>query len=925
MRKVLSIDKNWKFIVEPQKDEKEKLGHTETYASVKAGASRGFASKFANDGDWRSVNLPHDRKTEVEISPDENSVHGGRVCETIWYRKNFEIPEEFSDKSFTLVFEGISPYSEIFFNGSLMKVGESAYNEQVIDISPRVHFGGEPNVIAVKIDGSKCEGWWYEGSGIYRHAKLYIKEKLHIAHNGLFACPVKDSDGNWKVEVSAEVENSAYIPDECVAEFVILDKNGNAVGKSSANATVDAIQTVTVKTEITVDNPELWDIDNPTLYKVVCRLKKKDETVDELTENFGFRTAVFDAEKGFVLNGKQVKLKGVCCHQDHAGVGVAVPDSIHEYRIIRLKEMGANAYRCAHNWPAKEILDACDRLGMVVMDENRRFEPSENKILEFENMIRRDRNHPSIIMWSLFNEEELQGSDEGRRIYERLKASVHKLDKSRAVTGALHFGWLEDTGTALSMDVTGINYNLGMLDRFHAKYPNQPIVGSENNSSLTIRGEVYDDRDNNILKDYDDCATGWGSSMQKAWSVVRERDFVSGLFIWTGFDYRGEPTPFEYPTVSSLFGVMDTCGFPKTLYYICQACFKEEPVMHIFPHWNHKAGEVVKVITVTNGDEVELFLNGKSLGRKESEICNQLIWDVEYVPGELKAVSYKNGGVFAEEVVKTSGIPAKIVAEAHKTTVKNNGLDAVAVNVFVADADGNPVATANNLIKFEAKGGKILGCGNGNPNSHETDASNERLLFNGKCQAVVLCEQEAKEFKVLVTSEGLEGAEISFEIAEESAPETVKSSGSRNIYIWTKSVKGFAEKPAGDMKIHDTDMNDFVPVNVYGTPWQTLEDGWNLYRTKVEVSGEGRVMCNMFITEFIYDEYEMWVNGRLVSAEVNKEPRMVADVPCPHTLDVDFECEAGGTAEITILIKVNGLSRAGIPGNNGKRIAFVVK
>lgn len=925
MRKVLSLDKKWKFIIEPEKGEKEKLGHTETYASVKSGACRGFASKGTNDENWRSVDLPHDRKTEVEISPDENSVHGGRVCETLWYRKNFEIPAEYSEKSFTLVFEGISPYSEIFFNGSLMKVGESAYNEYVIDITPRVHFGGEPNVIAVKIDGSKCEGWWYEGAGIYRHAKLYVKEKLHIAHNGLFACPVKECDGKWKVEVSADVENSAYVSDECTAEFVIFDKNGNVVGKKEVSANLEAIYTVNVKTEIAVDNPELWDIDNPVLYKLVCTLKKNGESIDEVTENFGFRTAVFDAEKGFLLNGKQVKLKGVCCHQDHAGVGVAVPDSIHEYRIIRLKEMGANAYRCAHNWPAKEILDTCDRLGMLVMDENRRFEASENKILEFENMIRRDRNHPSVIMWSLFNEEELQGSDEGRRIYERLKASVHKLDKSRAVTGALHHGFLEENGTALSMDVTGINYNLYMFDRFHAKYPNQPIVGSENNSSLTVRGEVYDCDEKGIKKDYDDFATGWGSSMQKAWGVVRERDFVSGLFIWTGFDYRGEPTPFTYPTVSSLFGVMDTCGFAKTLYYICQACFKDEPLMHIFPHWNHKAGDVVKVITVTNGDEVELFLNGKSLGRKKSEICNQLIWDVEYAPGELKAISYKNGEVYAEDVVKTSGSPVKIVAEAHKTTVKNNGMDAVAVNVSVVDADGNPVATADNLIKFEVEGGKVLGCGNGNPNSHEIDASNERLLFNGKAQAVVLCEEGVKDFKVMVSSEGLESAEVSFEITDAPAPETVKSEGTRNLFVWTKSVKGFAEKPSGDMKIDDTDMNNFVPVNIYGTQWQTLEDGWNLYRTKAEVSGKGKVMCNMFIEELIYDEYELWIDDKLVSSGVNKEPRPLPDVPYPKLLDVDFECEAGKTAEITILIKVNGLCRAGIRGHGERRVSFVVK
>ncbi len=924
MRKVLSLDKAWKILAEQTEAEKVKLGHTETYESVKSGMSNGFASKGFDDDGWRTVDLPHDRKTEVKISADENSTHGGRVSEFVWYRKNFEMDESFENKHFTLVFEGISPYAEIFVNGSLMRVSDSAYCESVMDITPRMHYGNEPNVIAVKVDGSKFEGWWYEGAGIYRHAKLYVKEMMHIAHNGVYACPVKNGDG-WYVELSADIENSAYSADGGVVEFTVFDKNGNAIAKKEIDVTVDPIHKVTVKTEIEVDEPELWDIDNPVLYSVECVLKKNGESIDEATESFGFRTVVFDAEKGFFLNGRPIKLKGVCCHQDHAGVGVAVPDSIHEYRISLLKNIGINAYRCAHNWPAKEILDACDRLGMLVMDENRRLEASESKLLDFENMIRRDRNHPSIIMWSLFNEEELQGLPEGKKIFERLKASVLKLDKSRAVMGAMHHGFLEEEGTALSMDVTGINYNLRIYDRFHEKFPEQPIVGSENTSTLTVRGEVYDNEEKGILKDYDEKATGWGSTVQKLWEVVREREFVSGFFMWTGFDYRGEPTPFVYPTVSSLFGIMDTCGFEKTVTYVSKACFTEEPMMHIFPHWNHKEGDTVKVITVTNCKEVELFLNGESLGRKESDVCSQLIWEVEYAPGELKAVGYNHGVAVSEDVVKTAGTPVKIIATAHKTAVKNNGMDAVAVNVSVVDADGNPVATADNLIKFEAEGGRVLGCGNGNPNSHEIDAMAERKLYNGRCQSIVLCNEKTEKLSVYVSSEGLEGAEVRIDVEDTAVPETVKSSGNRNLFMWTKSVNGYPEKPAGNMKIADTDMNDFVPVNVLRKPWQSLEDGWNLYRTKVTTATEGIALCNLYISEMFYDEYELWVDDRIVSSGINENPRMVADVPCPHVLDVDFECEGGKTVEITILIKVNGLCRAGIAGNLGKRISFSVK
>lgn len=919
----MNVDKGWK-IFEEHGTEKQKLGHTQTYLSVKAGSASGYLSRGFDDAEWRTVDLPHDRKTEVKISPEENAVHGGRVSEVIYYRKSFEMPEELENKHFTLVFEGISPYSEIFFNGSLMKVSDSAYCESVIDITPRMHFGAEANVIAVKIDGTKFGGWWYEGAGIYRHTKLYVKNMFHIAHNGLFACPVKDKS-EWKVELFADIENSTYSSKQGSVDFSIIDDCGNVVCTAQAEAYVSCTEKVTVKCEARVENPKLWDLDNPTLYTVVCNLKENGDSVDEEMAEFGFRTAVFDADKGFILNGRQVKLKGVCCHQDHAGVGVALPDSIHEYRIQLIKNMGANAYRCAHNWPSKEILNACDRAGVLVMDENRRFEASEYNIAEFENMIRRDRNHPSVIMWSLFNEEELQGCDEGRKIFERLKASVLKLDTSRTITGAMHFGFMEENGAALSMGATGINYNLNMFDRFHEKYPNQPVYGSENNSSLTVRGAVFDDTDNNILKDYDDYATGWGSSMQKAWSVVREREFVAGLFIWTGFDYRGEPTPFKYPTVSSLFGVMDSCGFEKTLTYVCRACFTNEPLMHIFPHWNHNVGDIVKVITVTNCDEVELFLNDKPIGRKKSDVCKQNVWEVAYTPGELRAVGYNDGMAVSEDIVKTFEQAEKIVACPHKSTVNNSGTDAVAINVSVVDKNGVSVADASNLISFEVEGGRVLGCGNGDPNSHEIDACNSRKLFNGKCQAIVMCNENAEKFKVKVISDGLETAEVELDIQPCKAPESVKSSGNRMLLHWTKSLKGYLQKPKGNVKIADTDVNDFVTINIFRQAFQTLENGWNIYRTKVNVSAKGKAFCNLHIDEIFYKEYELWANDKCVASAVNDKPDWANDLPAANLLDVDFEWDGNKTVEITLLIKVCGVSRAGIAGDRNKRIGFSVK
>ena len=569
MRKVLSVDKEWRLLVESTAVKEASLTHSQAYAGIKAGGMRGYAGVGYNDDAWRRVNLPHDAKVEAEFSETEGgSVHGGKKNEEYWYRKSFVMPEEYRDKHFTLVFEGISPYAEIFINGSRIETSISAYAESVLDITPRMHFGSKPNVIAVYVDGRKYEGWWYEGAGIYRHTKLYIKEMLHIAHNGLYVSPVKNEDGTWTVNAEVEVENSAYKEDSFGVEVVLFDKDGAEIGKASAKGNVESDKSVMVKMQLPVEKPELWDVDNPVLYRAVCRVVKDGEAIDEEAVSFGFRTFNFDPDKGFSLNGKRMKLKGVCAHQDHAGVGVALPDSIHYYRIALLKEMGVNAYRCAHNWPAKEILDACDRLGVLVMDENRRFETMDKNIQILRTMIKRDRNHPSIIMWSMYNEENLQGTDEGHRIFCKLRSEVEKLDKTRPIMGAMHHGFFDDEGSAKDMDVIGINYNLFNYDRLHKQYPNIPIVGSENTSTLNIRGEVYDDPENHIHKDYDDFATGWGSTVQACWKAVSERDFVSGMFMWTGFDYRGEPTPFTYPTISSLFGIMDTCGFEKTVYYV---------------------------------------------------------------------------------------------------------------------------------------------------------------------------------------------------------------------------------------------------------------------------------------------------------------------------------------------------------------------
>ncbi|MBP3332591.1 MAG: DUF4982 domain-containing protein [Clostridia bacterium] len=927
MRTLFNVERNWKFkVADDISSSSGGLSHTETYTSVKTGYLSGEAGLRYNDDDWRTVDLPHDRRVEVGFDESTTAAHGSKIRENVWYRKTFEIPEEFKNKHFTLVFEGISVFANIYFNGSFAGRSTSAYSETVLDLTPRMKFGKLSNTLAVEVDGKSCEGWWYEGTGIYRHVRLYAKELLHIAHNGVWINPVKGDDGKWTVFAEIEAENSDYTESgEFTVEVELIDKNGNTVAKASKTDSLDFDEAKAVKLEIPAKDPELWDVDSPTLYKAVTRIIRGGELLDEEVTSFGFRSFYFDNDKGFFLNGRRLLLKGVCCHQDHAGVGVALPDSIHEMRIQTLKEYGVNAYRCAHNIPAKEILDACDKYGLVVMDENRRFETDSDTILNVRTMVKRDRNHPSVILWSLFNEEKIQGSDESRTIYARLKSIVKKLDPTRPVTAAQNTNFYTGTGAIYEMDVFGVNYNYHSIDKIRAEYPNIPTTGAENLSALAIRGQHTRDLDNNLIEDFDSYAVPWGCTMQDAWKVLSEREWIAGLFIWTGFDYRGEPTPFKYPTVVSLFGVFDLCGFPKASAHVMRACFmQDEPMMKILHHWNHREGENVKIMTVTNADEVELFLNGESLGRRPSKLWEQCYWDLVFTPGVLNAVGYKDGEIVCEDTLRTPSAPSRIIATAHKTTLDNSGSDAAAIDVYLTDASGSVIHNATSLIKFEAVGDcEIIGVGNGDPNSHEEDKASERLLFAGRCQAIVQAKDRARKASVIVSCEGLESVTVDFDIENVEPYTYVIDSANRKIDELTMSVKTFSEKPDPNMVLADTDMNDYVswPMDIRG--FQDFDSGWKFYRTKVKaphISGENKkAMLN--IDSFVYLEYEVWVNGRFVENQTSSYTG--SQNPWPTKRKIYFDTCGDGEFEITILIRANA-GKAGISGSEND-FSFIVE
>ena len=454
-----------------------------------------------------------------------------------------------------------------------------------IDITPYATYGDKPNTVAVRVDADAQEGWWYEGAGIYRHTWLVKRSPLHIITDGVYANPVKRDDGNWEIPVEVTVYNSGEVPEKGNIEVEVYGPDGKLAASARKAVEAGVLATETVSLPMSVSDPELWSPDTPALYKVITKVRGRDGSItDSDVTKCGFRTIRFDAQTGFWLNGKNIKIKGVCNHQDHAGVGVAVPDALWEFRLRKLKEIGVNACRASHNPMAKEYMDACDGLGIMVMDENRQFNTSPEYERQLEWLVRRDRNRPSVILWSVFNEEPMQGTENGYQMVRRMRAVVRRLDTTRLVTAAMNGGFFSEYNVSQGVDIAGFNYQIKRYDSFHAANPHLPLTSSEDGSAYMVRGEYKTDKSRNIIDSYDTEAAPWGATHRNAWKAVAERPWLAGCFYWTGFDYHGEPKPFEWPSVSSFFGIMDMCGFPKAAYYLHQAQWIEDrPVLAIVP------------------------------------------------------------------------------------------------------------------------------------------------------------------------------------------------------------------------------------------------------------------------------------------------------------------------------------------------------
>ena len=730
-----------------------------------------------DDSAWDSISLPHDWGMALGYDKSQFKIKGyrtlgGRSPENSvgWYRKTFR-PELQKGCRYTLEFEGIFRDAQVWMNGIYLGKGESGYVPLVFDVTECLNYEPEAeNVITVRVDATQSELWSYEGAGIYRNVWLIQTAPVHVAQWGtLVTTQVSEDQRSAHVQAVVEVSNEWENVKEVSVRNQILAPTRQCVASAETTVQVGALETEASTSHLEVSKPDLWSLENPVLYTLQTDLLVEGKVVDTYYTNFGIRTICFDADEGFFLNGKRVQIQGVCCHQDHAGVGIAVPDPLNAWRIQKLKEFGANAYRATHNPPTESVLNACDTLGMLVLDELRVLSASDEGLEQLRTIVRRDRNHPSVILWCLGNEEPaIQGTEKGRMIVERMKQVLRKYDPERLCTAAMNGSWGE--GFTKAVDVQGSNYfNIGNLDEVHKNFPNLPCLLTEEASTVTTRGIYQTLPEKDFHQAYDREHPGWGATAQRWMRYVDARKYIAGAFVWTGFDYGGEALMNFWPGTVSNFGIYDYCGFPKDAFWYYKAWWTNDPVLHVLPHWNGIGTDSVDVHLYTNMDEVELLVNGKSMGKKKVGKFDIPAWRVKYVPGQVEARGWKNGKKYREKVETTGEAASLSVTSETGNRLTGDGQDVAVVTVKVLDKKGRVVPTADPLIHFTVRHGRILGVGNGHPSSHEPDvfpagAPVFRRAFNGYAQIIVASDRSGKPLELTAQSEGLTTTRIQLEI-----------------------------------------------------------------------------------------------------------------------------------------------------------------
>lgn len=808
-RERLLLDFGWRFHLGNADDAAKDLrwgAPTREGTFAKAGQdwihnkSDGSLQHSFNDSAWRQLDLPHDWAVELpfvtvpEANISVNAAHGGKplgrdfpATSIGWYNRTFEIPEKDLGSCISIEFDGVFRDAIVLFNGFYLGRNLSGYAPFSFDVTDYAKYGG-PNVITVRVDATLNEGWYYEGAGIYRHTWLSKTHKLHIAKWGT-AVRTEPRDKGAHISIETEIMNESDESRTGLLTSKIFGPSGKLVATIPArHFEIPARGNLTINTQALIERASLWSVEEPNLYRLVSRIESQGDVTDHTDTTFGIRSIRFDADHGFFLNGKPVKIKGTCNHQDHAGVGIAVPDRIHHDRVVTLKGMGSNGWRTAHNIVSTEFLDACDRLGMMVMAETRTMASTPEGLSELERMVKRDRNHPSIVVWSLANEEYFyQGTPTGARIVSSMMRLAKKLDPTRPVTAAMNGSWVVG-GVSSVVDVQGFNYwNGGLpdsksthkpgapptadIDAFHRQFPKLPCIGTEVSNVSATRGIYKQDPARGYVAIYKVGCLDCTAEAEVVWSAFDERPFLSGAFTWVGFDYRGEPTPYDHICISSQSGIVDTCGFPKDVFYYYKSWWGAEPVLHLFPHWNWqgKEGSMVNIRCYSNLDSVELFLNRKSLGSKFVARNSHVTWAVPYEAGAIEARGSKNGQVVLVERRETTGPPAKLVLRPNRSRLAADRMDTSAITIEVQDAQGRVMPTASDKVFLKLAGpGKIIGVGNGDPSCHEADRPSapdaaQRSAFNGLCLVLVQAADQTGIIHLEASADGLASAAADIE------------------------------------------------------------------------------------------------------------------------------------------------------------------
>ncbi len=809
-----NFNKNWKF---------KRFGESAKKPGNYVAEPSGLESTTYNDNKWRALNLPHDWGIEGPFRNDLENNTGLLPWKGIgWYRKHFIVPESDKGKIISIDFDGAMANAKVWLNGKYVGQWPYGYTSFRFNLTPYINFGKE-NVISVRLDTENLDSRWYPGAGIYRNVWLIKTNPIHISHWGIYLTTPEINEEDALVDLRINIGNKENKASEVSVQTTIYDPYDVMVAESLvATATISSQSSHKFRLECNVPDPELWDIDNPFLYKAITKVFADGKMIDTQETNFGFRIIEFSAQQGFLLNNKKVEIKGVCNHHDLGPLGTAFNISAAGRQLEILKEMGCNSIRTSHNPPAPELLDLCDSMGFLVQVEafdcwQKGKKAKDYNILfnawhveDLTSMIRRDRNHPSVFMWSIGNEVPDQWNPQ---LAKTLAKIVRSEDPTRPITAGCNWDGAGFNGFQDALDIFGYNYCHWAYERFfnEPKNYNIPFIANETSSCFSSRGEYFFPVKNGVagknlpgkgifhMTSYDQLFPGWGCTPDAQFKLNEKYSRIMGEYVWTGFDYLGEPTPFnnditnllnytdsarraelkkrldelgteEIPSRSSYFGIMDLCGFKKDRFYIYQAKWRPDfPMAHILPHWNwpERVGKNVPVHVYTSGDEAELYLNGKSLGRrKKGEYEYRLQWnDVIYSPGELKVIVWKNGEAWAEDIVVTTKQASKIALETDRTEIKTDANDLAFITVKIVDEDNMLVPRTQNLINFDIEGpGEIIAIGNGDPTCHEPFISDKHTVFNGKCLVIIRGKKNSGTIKLTAKSKGIKSNSVDINV-----------------------------------------------------------------------------------------------------------------------------------------------------------------